>query len=352
MTLRVLTLSASFALVTALGVACSADGGGPGGGNDNGGTDTGSDLGGDGIGIDNDGISADSDGIGPDGGGPDGGGCGKSLTAIVRDFKAINNDGHPDFELAGRGVENTDGTAFKGWNESGCDLVLPALGADRKPAFNGTPVTVPGRGDLVGYGGRWRTVQGPGCYTSANPNPTGECFVGTCGPFPDYAPPSPTITSAASFSDWYNTKDGVNKEIEVTLELPETAPGSGIRLYDTNAFFPIDGQGFGNTPGQAHNFHFTTEIHVKFKYEAGQKFSFRGDDDLWIFVNGKIALDVGGAHQALNGTIDFDAKAAELGITVGQEYNMDIFHAERQTTESNFRIETNISCFVPAPILK
>lgn len=348
MTLRVLTLSASFALVTALGVACTADGGGPDSGNDNGGTDTGgNDLGGDGIGIDNDGISADNDGISPDGGGPDGGGCGKSLTAIVRDFKAINNDGHPDFELSGKGVNNEDGTPFKGWNDSGCGLVLAALGSDRKPVFNDVPVTINNMA-VTGIGAERRVVSGPGCF----PATSGECFVGTCTPWTNFKPPAATITSGASFSDWYNTKAGVNEEIEVTLELPETAPGSGVRLYDTNAFFPIDGQGFGNTPGQTHNFHFTTEIHVKFTYEAGQKFSFRGDDDLWIFVNGKLALDVGGAHQALSGTIDFDAQAAALGITVGQEYNMDIFHAERQTTESNFRIETNISCFVPAPILK
>ena len=122
-----------------------------------------------------------------------------------------------------------------------------------------------------------------------------------------------------------------------------------IKIFDSNAFFPIDGQGFGNTPGQPHNFHFTTEIHLKFKYEAGQKFTFRGDDDLWIFVNKKLALDVGGSHQALLGTIDFDAQAALLGITAGGEYQMDIYHAERQTTESNFRIETNISCLVNVP---
>jgi fibro-slime domain-containing protein len=47
------------------------------------------------------------------------------------------------------------------------------------------------------------------------------------------------------------------------------------------------------------------------------------------------------------GTIDFDAQAAELGIEPGGSYSMDIFHAERHTTASNFRFETNISCFRP-----
>ena len=61
-------------------------------------------------------------------------------------------------------------------------------------------------------------------------------------------------------------------------------------------------------------------------------------------------MDLGGKHQKMEGTIDFDAQAADLGITSGVQYAMDIFHAERHTTESNFRIETNISCFIPVVI--
>ncbi|MBC8071568.1 MAG: hypothetical protein IAG13_24795 [Deltaproteobacteria bacterium] len=38
-----------------------------------------------------------------------------------------------------------------------------------------------------------------------------------------------------------------------------------------------------------------------------------------------------------------------LGLTVGETYAMDIFHAERHTNESNFRIETTIECFVTPP---
>ena len=52
-----------------------------------------------------------------------------------------------------------------------------------------------------------------------------------------------------------------------------------------------------------------------------------------------------GLHSALQGTIDFDAPASELNITVGTTYALDIFHAERHTVESNFRVETTIACF-------
>jgi fibro-slime domain-containing protein len=243
-----------------------------------------------------------------------------------------------------------DGTIFKGWNEIGCGLVEPALGADNKPvAYTGMPDTANGTQVPLGDGRQQRTVSGPGCWTAANPTPTGVCGIGTCAAW-TITPPTYSIKDGSSFAQWYNTTPNVNIEIPGQLTLAETPPGSGISVFDTTAFFPIDGQGFGTTPGQTHNYSFTTEIHVRFTYQAGQKFTFRGDDDLWIFVNGKLALDVGGQHQALQGTIDFDVQAAALGITAGGVYPMDIFHAERQTTDSNFRIETNITCFEPGVV--
>lgn len=281
------------------------------------------------------------------GGGTDSG-CGQVLPVVFRDFNPFGAPGgHDDFEASARGIKNSDGSIFKGWNDIGCGLVEPTLGPDGKPhAFAGTAdvkdgITLPG---LVGR--QQRVVAGPGCWTAANPTPMGDCNIGTCKQW-DITPASYSIKSAATFDQWYNTVAGVNQEIAGEIPLVEMPAGSGISVYDTNAFFPIDGKGFGNTAGQTHNYHFTTEIHVKFKYELGQKFTFRGDDDLWIFINGKLALDVGGQHQALLGVIDFDAQAATLGITAGSSYPMDIFHAERQTTESNFRIETNIKCFEP-----
>ena len=62
----------------------------------------------------------------------------------------------------------------------------------------------------------------------------------------------------------------------------------------------------------------------------------------WSSVLHPGTLDLGGTHPPLAGTVNFDARATELGITQGNTYSMEIFHAERHTTQSNFRIETNI----------
>ena len=92
------------------------------------------------------------------------------------------------------------------------------------------------------------------------------------------------------------------------------------------------------------NFHFTTEIRGTFKYEGGEQFTFKGDDDVWVFVNGKLGLDIGGVHGVKTDTLDFDAMAGDLGIEVGNVYTLDVFHAERHTSASNFRMETSIAC--------
>ncbi len=171
-----------------------------------------------------------------------------------------------------------------------------------------------------------------------------------CG---DWSPTGVSINSAASFNQWYNTVEGVNQEIQKELVLTETAPGSGTYVFESDRFFPLGpDEGFGVSPRNHHmmeNFLFTTEIHLEFTYVAGQLFTFRGDDDLWIFVNDTLALDLGSMHNVESGTIDFDAQAAELGISPNGVYRMDVFHAERHTSASNFRIETNIGCFRPAP---
>lgn len=163
---------------------------------------------------------------------------------------------------------------------------------------------------------------------------------------PVYAPDGPTKVTAGqeSFDQWYRDVPDVNMRFEIPIPLAEADPG--VYVFEDNDFFPLDGMGFPGEEREGHNFHFTTEIHGTFKYRGGEQFTFTGDDDVFVFVNRRLALDLGGVHSVESETIDFDAQAEALGITVGNVYELDVFHAERHTVKSNFRIETSIDCLI------
>ncbi|MBC8132006.1 MAG: fibro-slime domain-containing protein [Deltaproteobacteria bacterium] len=161
--------------------------------------------------------------------------------------------------------------------------------------------------------------------------------------------PTPVSTGPAEYGQWYRDVPEFNVRSEIDIALTPDPARAGTFVYDNDVFFPLDNMAFGNQ-GRDHNFHFTTEVHFDFPYRGGEVFTFRGDDDLWLFVNGHLAIDLGGVHGAMTGTVNLDADAAKLGITPGQTYRMDIFHAERHTSRSTYHIETTLQCIVNIPI--
>ncbi len=97
------------------------------------------------------------------------------------------------------------------------------------------------------------------------------------------------------------------------------------------------------------NYHFTLQGSATFNYikGAGQYFDFIGDDDVYLFINGKLAMDLGGAHTAARGYLDLDQFATDLGLSETEENSFDFFYVERHLGDANFAINTNIQFITP-----
>ena len=91
--------------------------------------------------------------------------------------------------------------------------------------------------------------------------------------------------------------------------------------------------------GKKHNYSFAMKISAQFKYIKGQYFEFRGDDDVWVFINNRLVVDIGGCHNPVERAVDLDT----LGLIEGREYPFHIFFSERNSNGSNFKMRTSIN---------
>jgi fibro-slime domain-containing protein len=220
------------------------------------------------------------------------------------------------------------------------NVVKPVLGDDGKPSWEGRGTLVD-RYDKYTYM-QWEDSSGrPICY---------QLYDAALGDTPGTLdPPGESgFTTNGNFDEWYRDVPGVNLSVAADLTLVRQADGTYVfddkddPVYkDRGGFFPIDDRLFGNSVcNDDHNFHFTTEIHATFVFDAGagQVFRFLGDDDVWVFINGQLVIDLAGTHNAIEQFVDL----SRLGLADGETYKLDLFHAERQTKASNFAFQTNL----------
>lgn len=257
------------------------------------------------------------------------------LTGVVRDFPELRpkeTEGHPDFNPNWDPLAN-NGNGQEGW---GC--------FDRYEAGKGA-------------------IQTQIAMAPANPD-------GVLGMLPfdrDEATPAlkpgfdtPPNCFRSRFGDWFTTR---SPDVNRAFFLPLTFTKSGnVYTYDNSEFFPINDDlvpglvpqvpGITTTFGHrqtgpkdgidlgSRNYGFTFEFHAHFTYKrgTGQKFAFRGDDDVWVFINDKLVIDLGGIHSAEYAEVDLD----NLGLTDGSTYFLDFFFAERRIVSSRLTITTSL----------
>lgn len=210
-----------------------------------------------------------------------------TLTGTLRDFKAKNGSvGHPDFERNPSTDTTPQGTKFGYGLDTG--IITPTLGQDSKPIYAG------------------------GSYST---------------------------TTKANFDQWFRDVPGVNVSKSYPITLTKKVGTTNTYSFDNagQQFFPLDGQLMGNE-NRTHNYHFTYELNTNFTYKGGETFDFSGDDDVWVFINGKKVIDIGGVHGKTPSSVNLDS----LGLTPGKTYELNFFFAERHTSESNFKIETTL----------
>ena len=155
---------------------------------------------------------------------------------------------------------------------------------------------------------------------------------------------------------WFNEVEGKSKSYTGLVKMDYKANGAEFSFHQEN-FYPLDEVEFGkgekiNEDG--HNHLFTMNFAVPFTVlmSGEEKFTITADDDTFVFVGDKLAIDMGGIHEPMTGELEIrengevysavdGMELAYSGIDVekGTGSIIRIFHADRDETESVFKVK-------------
>lgn len=217
-----------------------------------------------------------------------------TVGAEVRRFLPYTSPaGHPDFERFAGGVRV--GLVGRSLGVDGLPTLVSRTGAEIRRAFT----------DAAG-----RPIN-PALYDTALADRPGELTERA----------DPRLFSQGSFRARF---DGPADSV-LAIHL-DREPGADLFVFDSD-------QTPGVLPDSAH----TGVIRAELTTAPGQRLGLSSADDAWLFVDGRLAIDLGSAHARSTQWIDLD----RLGHEPGRPVAVDVFLAERRSGDRHFRLESN-----------